>query len=78
MFQGSYLMHFIISKVFGILCKYIYVVIVLHERLSKISDHYTIIYSNFKNIKNELYKLGVRKIDGIVLRKQDEKYIRQF
>ena len=36
------------------------------ERLSKISDNFTIIYSNFKNIKNELYKLGVTKVDGIV------------
>ena len=36
------------------------------ERLSQISDRYTIIYSNFKNIKNELAKLGVYKVDGIV------------
>ena len=36
------------------------------ERLSEISDNFTIIYSNFKNIKNELYKLGVTKVDGIV------------
>lgn len=36
------------------------------ERLSKIGDNFTIIYSNFKNIKNELYKLGVTKVDGVV------------
>ena len=36
------------------------------ERLSKISDNFTIIYSNFKNIKNELLRLGVTKVDGIV------------
>lgn len=36
------------------------------ERLLKISDNFTIIYSNFKNIKNELHKLGVEKVDGIV------------
>lgn len=37
-----------------------------NERLSQISDRYTIIYSNFKNIKNELNKLGVYKVDGIL------------
>lgn len=36
------------------------------ERLSAISDRYTIIYSNFKNIKAELARLGVYKVDGIV------------
>ena len=36
------------------------------ERLSKISDNFTIIYSNFKNIKNELLRLGVTHVDGIV------------
>ena len=36
------------------------------ERLSAISDNFTIIYSNFKNIKNELLRLGVTKVDGIV------------
>ena len=36
------------------------------ERLSAISDRYTIIYSNFKNIKAELTRLGVYKVDGIV------------
>lgn len=37
-----------------------------NERLSQISDHYTIIYSNFKNMKAELAKLGVYKVDGII------------
>lgn len=36
------------------------------ERLSKISDNFTIIYSNFKNLKVELAKLGVYQVDGIV------------
>ncbi|MEG0277295.1 MAG: 16S rRNA (cytosine(1402)-N(4))-methyltransferase RsmH, partial [Coprobacillus sp.] len=36
------------------------------QRLSQISDHYTIIYSNFENLKNELSKLNVDKVDGIV------------
>ena len=36
------------------------------ERLSKISNNYTIIKSNFVNLKEELEKLGVTKIDGIL------------
>lgn len=36
------------------------------KRLSQISSNYTIIHSNFKNIKSELEKLGVYKVDGIV------------
>ena len=36
------------------------------QRLSQISDHFTIIHSNFKNIKSELAKLGVTHVDGIV------------
>lgn len=36
------------------------------KRLSQISQNYTIIYSNFKNLKNELLKYGVQKVDGIV------------
>ncbi len=36
------------------------------ERLSKISNNFTIIYSNFKNLKEELAKLGVHHVDGIV------------
>lgn len=36
------------------------------QRLSQISDHFTIIYSNFKNLKTELAKRGVEHVDGIV------------
>lgn len=36
------------------------------ERLSQISHQYTIIYSNFKNIKQELNDRGIEKVDGIV------------
>lgn len=36
------------------------------ERLEKISDHFTIIYANFKNLKTELAKLGVTHVDGFV------------
>lgn len=36
------------------------------DRLSKISDNYTIINNNFVNIKNELNKIGVNKVDGIL------------
>lgn len=36
------------------------------DRLSKISDNYTIINSNFVNIKNELNKIGISKVDGIL------------
>lgn len=36
------------------------------ERLSKIGDNFTIINSNFVNLKEELNKLGVTKIDGIL------------
>lgn len=36
------------------------------QRLSQISDHFTIIYSNFKNLKTELAKHGVEHVDGIV------------
>lgn len=36
------------------------------KRLDKIGSNYTIIYSNFKNIKNELNNLGVTKVDGIL------------
>lgn len=35
-------------------------------RLSQISDHFTIIYSNFRYLKSELAKLGVYHVDGIV------------
>ena len=36
------------------------------ERLSKISDNFKIIKSNFLNLKNELEKLGIKKIDGVL------------
>ena len=36
------------------------------ERLSKISDNYTIIHSNFVNMKEKLSELGVTKVDGIL------------
>ncbi|MFV0274998.1 MAG: 16S rRNA (cytosine(1402)-N(4))-methyltransferase RsmH [Bacilli bacterium] len=34
--------------------------------LSSISENYEIIYSNFSNIKEELYKRNVKKVDGIL------------
>ena len=36
------------------------------ERLSKISDKFTIIHSNFANMKAKLEELGVTKVDGIL------------
>lgn len=36
------------------------------ERLSKISDNFVIIKSNFENLKSELNKRGINKIDGIL------------
>lgn len=36
------------------------------ERLSKIRDNFLIIKSNFNNIKEELEKVGVTKVDGIL------------
>ena len=36
------------------------------ERLSKIASNYTIIKSNFKNIKDRLNDLGIYKVDGIL------------
>ena len=36
------------------------------KRLSEISDNYTIIYSNFVNIKEKLEELNVHKVDGIL------------
>ena len=36
------------------------------ERLDEIGSNYTIIKSNFKNIKTELNKLGVTHIDGVI------------
>lgn len=43
-----------------------YAINVAKERLDKISSNYTIIKSNFVNIKSELEKLGVTKVDGIL------------
>ena len=36
------------------------------ERLNGVANNYTIINSNFVNIKNELNKLGVTEVDGIL------------
>lgn len=36
------------------------------EKLDKVSNNYTIIKSNFKYVKEELLKLGVEKIDGVL------------
>lgn len=36
------------------------------ERLSKISNNFDIIYSNFANLKEELLSRGVNKVDGIL------------
>lgn len=36
------------------------------ERLSRIGSNYKIIRSNFYNIKSELLKLGVEKVDGVL------------
>lgn len=36
------------------------------QKLSKISDNYEIIHSNFKNLKEELLKRGIDYIDGII------------
>ena len=36
------------------------------DRLSQISDNFTIIYSNFVNIKERLKELGIEKVDGIL------------
>lgn len=38
-----------------------------NERLSKISDNYTIVKGNHDDIKNILNKLNVEKVDGILL-----------
>lgn len=36
------------------------------ERLDKIGNNYTFVKSNFVNVKEELNKLGVERIDGII------------
>ena len=43
-----------------------YAISVAKERLDKIGSNYTIIKSNFVNIKEELEKLGVTKVDGVL------------
>ena len=37
-----------------------------NKELAKINNNFTIIHSNFKHLKEELEKLGVTKIDGII------------
>jgi 16S rRNA (cytosine1402-N4)-methyltransferase len=37
-----------------------------NEKLSKISDNYEIIHTNFKNIKEELNKRNINEVDGIL------------
>ncbi|MCD7948761.1 MAG: 16S rRNA (cytosine(1402)-N(4))-methyltransferase RsmH [Erysipelotrichaceae bacterium] len=39
---------------------------VASERLQAISDHFTIIHTNFKNIKSVLYAQGIEHVDGIL------------
>lgn len=36
------------------------------ERLSKISDRFKIIYSNFEGLKDKLLELGITSVDGII------------
>ena len=36
------------------------------DRLDQISSNYKLIHSDYKNIKNELEKLGITSVDGIV------------
>ena len=36
------------------------------ERLSKVGKNFTIIHSNFANMKEKLAELGVEKVDGIL------------
>ena len=43
-----------------------YAISVAKERLDKIGSNYTIIKSNFVNIIEELEKLGVTKVDGVL------------
>lgn len=43
-----------------------YAIKMADQRLSKISDKYTLIKSDFQNIKSELRALGVEKVDGII------------
>lgn len=43
-----------------------YAIKMADQRLSKISDKYTLIKSDFQNIKSELRTLGVEKVNGII------------
>ena len=36
------------------------------KRLESISNNFTIIYSNFVNLKEKLEELGIEKVDGII------------
>lgn len=36
------------------------------ERLSKIGNNFTLVHSNFVNMKEELANLGINKVDGII------------
>lgn len=36
------------------------------SRLSKVNNNFILIHSDFKNLKNELAKIGVSKVDGII------------
>lgn len=36
------------------------------KRLEKISDRFILVYSNFENLVDELAKLGIDKVDGII------------
>lgn len=41
-------------------------IVAASQRLSEISSNYTIIHANFVHLKDELLKLGVQSVDGIV------------
>lgn len=43
-----------------------YALEIANQRLSKISTNYTLIKSDFKDIKSKLSELGVQKVDGII------------
>lgn len=43
-----------------------YALEIADQRLSKISTNYTLIKSDFKDIKSKLIELGVQKVDGII------------
>lgn len=36
------------------------------SRLSKVNNNFILIHSDFKNLKNELAKIGINKVDGII------------